>query len=407
VEFEKRADGRIACPFDHHSREYGEHQFEMLDELREQSPLIWSDLYGGFWVASGHNLVRRLTMDSTSVSVAPGPDRTGGILIPPPPGSKTRPLFVPGEAEGEDHDNYRLALNPMFSKQKVAELTPVIERHVSQAIDRLLEQGDFDVVNDFVAPLLSGMACEHLGLEVDDPPAFFKAMFWMVSYTGESQSEFDEVKATFDEAWQTVVSTVADRRAHPRNDVISHLAQWDRPRFSDEEIQMMTLNVILGAADTTSALLGQAIMFLDQHPEVRKQLSADHSLIRPAVEEFLRLFAVATGPARTVTKDIDVDGVTMKVGDRLLLSYVGANHDPDRYPNPYEFDLNRGAALHLAMGVGSHFCLGAWLAKSTAEISIRELLVRVPDFRVDSEHAESNEDKNALNHWEHIPASVK
>jgi cytochrome P450 len=407
VEFEKRADGRIACPFDHHSREYGEHQFEMLDELREQSPLVWSDLHGGFWVATSHELVRRITIDSTSVSVAPGPDRTGGILIPPPPGSATRPLFVPGEAEGEDHDSYRLALNPQFSKQKVAELRPVIERHVGRAIDRLLEMGDFDVVHDFVSPLLSGMACDHLGLEVDDPPAFFKAMFWMVSYTGDSESDFNEVTATFNTAWQTVVSTVVDRRENPRNDVISHLARWTSPKFTDEEIQMMTLNVILGASDTTSALLGQAIMFLDQHPDVRHQLSENHDLIRPAVEEFLRLFAVATGPARTVTKDIDVDGVTLRTGDRLLLSYVGANHDPSRYPNPYAFDLNRGAALHLAMGVGSHFCLGAWLAKATAEVAIRELLVRVPDFRVYPEQSVSNEDKNALNHWEHIPASVK
>ena len=380
--------------------------FEIYDELRAEAPIAWSDQYGGFWIVTSYELVRKLAVDSASVSVAPGPDRTGGILIPAPPGLATRPLFVPGEAEGEDHDNYRLALNPHFSKQRVAELQPIVDRHVEAVVERARQQGSFDVVTEFVSPLLAGIACEHLGLEVDDPAAFFTKMFWMVSYSGDSTDEFNEIKAEFTEAWQVVVDTVADRRANPRDDVISHLAQFTNPVFSDEEIQMMTLNVILGAADTTVSLLAQAIIYLDQHPELRDKLAADHSLIRPAVEEFLRLFVVATGPARTATKDIEIGEVTIHQGDRLLLLFSAANHDPARYRDPYDFDLGRGAAQHLGMGVGSHFCLGAWLAKAIASTAIRELLVHVPELRVDHDHVVSAPDISSLNHWEHVPASV-
>jgi cytochrome P450 len=406
VEFEKLADGRIKCPFDHHSVQYAKNFFAILDEVRTESPLAWSDLYGGFWVATGHDLVRRLTVDSSAMSVAHGPDRKGGIAIPPRPGTKTRPLFVPGEAEGEEHDNYRLALNPHFSKQRVGELQPMIQRHVDAAVDGVLDAGKFDVVQDFVARILSGVACEHLGLEVDDPPLFFRALAHMVAYFGDSDAKFDAVTSSFQSAWETVMATVADRREHPRDDVISHLTRWEKPSFTDEQIQMMTLNVVLGSADTTSALLGQAIMYLYQHPVIRLRLAERPDQIRSAVEEFLRLFAVSMGVGRTLTRDLEVEGVTLKKGDRIFLSYVAANHDPVQYPDPYTFDLDRGAKRHLAMGVGSHFCLGSHLAKAISETALRSYLARMQGVRVDVGSAETNDDKNALNQWVRIPAEV-
>jgi cytochrome P450 len=230
----------------------------------------------------------------------------------------------------------------------------------------------------------------------------------MVSYFGDGQGggEFDNVANSFHSYWQTVVETVADRRANPRDDVISYLTQWDRPAFTDEQIQMMTLNVVLGSADTTSALLGQAIMYLYEHTDLRDQLREQPELIRPAVDEFLRLFAVSMGAGRTMTKDVEVDGVVLKKGDRLLLSYPAANHDSVAYPDPYSFDLDRGSKRHLGLAVGPHFCLGAHLAKAISDTALRAFLSRIDDFRVDAAHAESNADKNALNQWIRIPAAV-
>ena len=186
MEFRRLEDGRIACPFDHHSKEFAENHFEIFDELRSQAPLVWSELHGGFWVATSHDLVRRLTMDSDTFSVAQGPERVGGISIPARPGAKFRPLFVPGEAEGEDHDNYRLALNPFFSKQHVAELKPLIERHVAAAVDRIVSLGEFDAIGDYTGPVLAGIACERLGLDVPAPRQFFLDLFGIVSYFGDS-----------------------------------------------------------------------------------------------------------------------------------------------------------------------------------------------------------------------------
>jgi cytochrome P450 len=404
MEIEQRADGRLACPFDHHSPEYAERYADVLDELREKTPVAWSDNYGGFWIVTPHHLVRKLAMDSTNFVIAQGKDMKGGILIPPSPGSERRARFVPGEADGQEHDNYRMALNPMFSRQKVAELAPMIERHVNQTIDRILAQGEFDVIEELVGPILAGVACEHLGLEVEHPRAFFKRLFHLVSYTEATTAALTDVADQFNEAWAFLVRVVAERRANPRADVISHLTQWTDPVFTDEEVQSMTFNVILGAADTTGTLVSQAVLYMDQHPEVRALLSARPELIPAAIDEFLRLISPAMNVARTVVSDVEVEGVTLKAGDRILLSWYAANHDPARYPNPYAFDLERGATQHLGLGVGEHFCLGAWLAKAIAAAILRELLRRVPNYRIDIERAKKPIERSVLNKWETMPA---
>lgn len=404
MQIDQRADGRPTCPFDHHSAEYAENFPQILDDLREQAPIAWTDVHGGYWVVTRYDLVRRLAMDNAVFKIDPGEGRPAGIRIPPSPGSEFRPRFVPGETDGEEHDTYRTALNPMFSRQKVIELAPLIERHVRQTTDRCLAQGDFEVIEELVGPILAGIACEYLGLEVPSPRAYFKQLFQLVSYTDTSAAALRDVADDFQEAWAYLVKSVADRRARPRADVISYLAQWTEPVFSNEEIQSMVLNVILGAADTTGTLVSQAVAYMAQHPEVRARLADEPELIVPAVDEFLRLITPAMNVARTAIADLTIESVTIKAGDRVLLSWYGANHDPARYPKPHAFDLQRGAAQHLALSIGEHFCLGTWLAKSIAATTLRELLRRAPDYQVDLDRARQPRERSSLNKYETMPA---
>jgi cytochrome P450 len=394
--------GVVTCPFDHHTAEYAEHFREILADAREAAPLIWTEAHGGYWVATTYQMVRRLAIDSDAFTVARAPGRVGGILIPAPPGADTRPRFVPGEADGEEHDHYRLALNPHFSKQRIAEITPLIERHVNGVIDRIIAKGDFDIAHDLVAPILSGISCEHMGMEVAEPSRFFDSLLHMVDHGTDGN---DEVGAEFDRSWAYIVRVVDERRAEPRDDVITALVQWE-PAFTDEQIHMMILNVALGANDTTKSLLAQALIYVDQHPDLRARLAADPHLIRPSIDEFLRLTPVAMGPCRTATRDVDVDGTTIKEGERLMLSFPSANFDPAKYPHPEQFDLERGAAQHLAMGVGTHFCLGAWLAKSISATTMRELLARCPNFSIDHDAVEIGPNRSSLTVLVRTPATV-
>jgi cytochrome P450 len=198
---------------------------------------------------------------------------------------------------------------------------------------------------------------------------------------------------------------VNDRRAEPRDDVVSALVQWDPP-FTDEQIHMMILNVSLGANDTTKSLLAQAVIYIDKHPELRAQLSEHPELIRPAIDEFLRLIPVAMGPCRTATRDVQIGEITIREGDRLMLAFPSANYDPKKYPHPSEFDLERGSAQHLGMGVGAHFCLGAWLAKSISTVTLRELLRRCPNFSVDHENVRIGPNRSSLTMLPAAPARV-
>lgn len=404
MDFETRPDGRIACPFDHHSADYAENFRDIYDELRARSPLVWSDLHGGFWIASDYALVRELLMDPDTFTVDPGPERTGGIMIPAPPGSKHRALFVPGEADGPEHDKYRLALMPYFSKHQITTLDDLILRHVDATVDRLLTMDAFDVVSDLAIRVMYGVACEYLGLEVENPETFIKAIAHMVGT--HSDDEFAAIDEQFRPSWQYLIDVIKDRRIRPGPGVISHLAQSKDPVFSDEEVQMMTLNVILGASDTTVSLLSQAVIHLSRDRALADRLRAEPELIPAAVEEFLRLYAVGMGNARTVTRDVEIAGVTMKKGDRVLPAVVSANHDPAKYPNPRAFDLDRGATHHLATGMGTHFCLGAWLAKSVSNHTLREFLTRVPDFKVDEDRVIHAANISILNYYELIPATT-
>ncbi|MFV0307487.1 MAG: cytochrome P450 [Desertimonas sp.] len=397
-----RGDGVVTCPFDHHSADFSQNFRDIYDDVRSAAPLVWSDAHGGYWIATTFEMVRRLARDSEGFTVSRSEERVGGILIPAPPGAETRPRFVPGEADGEEHDAYRLALNPHFSRARIAELQPMIERHVTQAFDRVVSMGDFDVAYDLVAPILSGIACEIMGLEVEDPAPFFDSLMHMVDHGSDGA---DDVMSDFDRSWAYIVEVVNERRAEPRDDVVTALVQYE-PKFTDEQIHMMILNVSLGANDTTKSLLAQALIYLDEHPDVRHHLAAHPDAIRPAVDEFLRLLPVAMGPCRTATRDMDIDGVKIKKNDRLMLAFPSANHDPAKYANPRQFDLDRGSAQHLGMGVGSHFCLGAWLAKAISATTIRQLLTRCPNFSVDTDDVEIGSNRSSLTALERTPAHV-
>jgi cytochrome P450 len=382
----------------------------MLDELRDAAPVVWSEAYGGFWIATRHEIVRRLANDAVSLTVDPGSERTGGLRIPTPPGLKTRPLLAPGEIDGPEHDAYRLALNPHFSRQRMVRLAPMIQRHVDAVVDNIIEIGRFDVIEDVASPILSLVTCEHLGLEADDPPGLFAAMMDMISYVPRADStiaeSFDAVEANFSRHWRFVLDTIAARAEEPRDDVISHLLRWENPGFTPEQVQMMALNVILGASHTTKSLIGQSVAYLAEHAEQRKRLAANPALMRSAVNEFLRLFTIAVGLCRTATKDITIGDVTIKAGDRLLLAYAAANHDPDKYPHPEVFDLERGSAQHLALGVGSHFCLGAWMANAIAAATLQALITRVPDLVVETARVTTAHDKSTHNAFESMPAAT-
>jgi cytochrome P450 len=397
MNIEQRADHAPTCPFDHHSVSYADGFPSIVAELRERAPLVWSDENRGYWIASSYELVRRLARDDGDLQMGQGPDRQGGTQIPapPPPTGEPRPLFVPGEADGAEHDRYRAALNPMFTRPKVAELAPMVERHVKGRLERLAATPEFDAVEDLALPILATIGCDYLGIDVEDPRDFVVTMSHIVH---------DLEQNAANSSWAHVGRLAEERKLAPGGDIISHLATWTDPVFSVAEIQSMAFNVILGAGENTATLIAQAIAYIDTDAELRARLIAEPELMDRAVDEFLRFITPAMSVARTLANDVTVEDITMHAGERIMLHIWSANHDPKRYPAPERFDLARGAPNHLAFGIGAHFCLGSWLARLVAATTLRCFLEQFPDFAVVSERAEMMRplDKHH-NSWKTLP----
>ena len=143
----------------------------------------------------------------------------------------------------------------------------------------------------------------------------------------------------------------------------------------------MILNALLGGLDTVMSTMGFIASFLARHPDHRRQLIDDPTIIPKAVDELMRYYG-ATGTARVVTEDIVYKGVQLKEGDRVLIQSMFHGQDPRRFPNPETVDFTRKDVRHATFGQGTHRCIGALLARLEMRIFIEEWLKRIPDFRI-------------------------
>ena len=186
------------------------------------------------------------------------------------------------------------------------------------------------------------------------------------------------------------VPIIHDRRANPRDDLISIWAQAerygaDRP-WNDGEILEECLLVLDGGAETTRTVIGAIIRELALQPEPRQLLRDDPQMLgRTAVEEFIRWVSPILNMRRTVTEDHEFHGKELHAGDEVLLMYASANRDDREFENPEVFDVTRSIGLQLAFGIGTHFCLGASFARLETRVMFEEMLRRIPDWRL-AEH---------------------
>jgi cytochrome P450 len=173
-----------------------------------------------------------------------------------------------------------------------------------------------------------------------------------------------------------------ERRREPRQDLISALVSVEEQGDSLTDAEMLSLSaLILGAGhETTTNLLGNAVVALLRHPSERRRLQDDPSLIGSAVEEFLRYDSPVQVTDRVATQDCEVAGQAVRKGVLVGLLLAAANRDPARFTDPDRLDVGRQGNHHVAFGHGNHFCLGAALARTEAQIAITTLLRRFPDF---------------------------
>jgi cytochrome P450 len=224
---------------------------------------------------------------------------------------------------------------------------------------------------------------ELMGVPAEDGRMFKEKSTAIVTQDAKSGGELDFSAAI--ELMMYMGAAYEERRKQPRDDLMSALleAEIDGERLSQEELLGFAFLLLVAGNETTTNLISNAVALLDQFPDQRKQLVDDPSLLPAAIEEFLRFESPVQGLSRTLRKDTVIHDVTIPEEAQLLLLYASANRDERRIDDPERFDISRDAKSHLAFGFGTHFCLGASLARLEARIALEELLARLPEFRVD------------------------
>jgi cytochrome P450 len=372
--------------FDHHSDDYHRNELGINADLRRRCPVAWNDNYGGFWFVTGYDAVAEVARDGDTYAHKYEPDAPDGVSyqgemgVPRPQGQP--PLGV-GEVDGPYHLALRRALTPFFSTGAVAKMRPFMEQSVHWFIDQRIADGQMDLVLDYASPVPAILTMRLMGLPYDNWQLYANLFHSVMAASGgdEYNKAIAEVPAMLD----GLLKFIAARRADPRDDLTSFLVQFDidGTRLNDTQLLDILWNLIGGGVDTTTSLTALSLLHLGTHPDLRRQLIAGPGLYRSAAEEFLRYFTVNKQLSRTVSRDTVLAGQQLRRNDRLLISWIGANHDEQEFDDPGEVILDRSPNRHVAFGLGPHRCIGAPLARIMFEVMVKAVLERMPDYEID------------------------
>jgi cytochrome P450 len=389
--------------FDHLSARYAADPFAVYREMRSRCPVAWTEAHDGFWVTSTYAEVFAASRDDETFSSKKG--RHGdldytGVVIPSEPGLHLLPI----EVDPPGLRPYRKAMNPAFGPKAVARLVPEFQRLAAWCIDQVIESGEVDFVTDLASPVPAMATLVLVGLPVQDWERYARAFHGMVAYAPGTPGHAEAVRLVIGIS-EALRSEIADRRLHPGDDLITRLTQAEvegRP-LADDEVASILITTLGGGIDTTTALIANALGYLHDHPEHRARLVGDESFMTGFCEEMLRYFSPVQGFARTVTRDTELGGCTLRRGDRVFLSWAAANHDPGVYELPEEIIPDRFPNRHTSFGVGAHRCIGSTLARAEFGVVLREVLRRMPDY-VLIDGAVRYHNIGTVNGWHRLPA---
>ncbi|OBG41617.1 cytochrome P450 [Mycobacterium sp. E3198] len=373
--------------FDHHSDEFNLDELAINAGLRHKCPVAWNTNYGGFWFLSSYDAVSQAARDGDTFAhkyepnSADGVDYQGEMGVPRPEG---QPALGIGEIDGPYHLALRHALAPFLSPGAVQKLKPFMEQKAHEFLDHKIADGHMDLVLDYASPVPAILTMKLMGLPLDNWHLYANLFHSVMAIPQDSPAYLDAISQV-PAMMQEVIDYAATRRANPKDDLTSFLIQFefDGQRLTDEQLLNILWNLIAGGVDTTTSQTALTLLHLGTHPQLRQQLIDHPELYRTATDEFLRYFSVNQTLSRTVTKDVELHGHHLRKSDKVVISWLSANHDEEEFEKPDEIILDRTPNRHLAFGLGPHRCIGSHLARLMSEVMVRAVLDRIPDYHVD------------------------
>jgi cytochrome P450 PksS len=291
------------------------------------------------------------------------------------------------DSDGADHRRLRNLVRDAFAPRYIAQLEPRVEELTGELLDRMAAVGRADLVADYALRLPLTVIAEIMGVSERDRLRFRRWVSALIGLTPSSRPTLGTLLRVPSvlRMMRFLRGLVADRRVHPRDDLVSRLAGMEDggDRLSEDELLAMVALLLIAGYETTVNLIATGTLLLLTHPEELARLRRDPALAGPAVEELLRLATpVDVATERYAREEVEVGGVPIPSGSLVLVGIVSANADGGRFSCPEDLDLSRPESRHLAFGMGQHYCLGAPLARLEGRIAIGALVRRFPDLRL-------------------------
>ena len=373
--------------------------------LRDEAPLYWNERYEFFALSRFHDVEEGLKNWKTFSSAK------GTLLelikadIELPPGTF---IFEDPPA----HDLHRGLLSRVFTPRRMAAIEPDIRAFCARSLDPLVGSDGFDVIADLGAQVPMRTIGMLLGIPESDQVALRDQIDDGLKLA--DGGEMPSMQDGFDEMGQNALfeEYIDYRYEHPGDDVMTDLITAEytdvdgvQRRLTRAEALGYISLVAAAGNETTNRLIGWTTRLLSQHPDERRAVHQDRSLVNNTIEEVLRFESPSPVQARYVMSDVELHGTTVPEGSTILLLNGSGNRDERAFTDADRFDVRRDIPHHLAFGYGIHFCLGAALARIEGRVVLDEMLNRFPDWEVDTERAVRGR-TSTVRGWSSMPVRI-
>jgi len=358
--------------------------YPLFHRIRSADPVHW-DVFLHSWVVTRYeDVVRVLRTFSADRTPTPEQLRSMGLeqLSPIAALMVKQMLFM----DAPMHTRIRSLASFAFTPSRVAVLRDRIGRVADRLLNRVLDQGEMDVIAQFASPLPAIITASMLGVPEDDHE---QLKVWSASFAemlGNFQHNPDRIPGILKTVEDMTVyfrDRIREQKQHPREGLVHALltAEVNGDKLTEEEVVANSIITMVGGQETTTNLIGNGLLTLLRHPGEMLRLRSHPALLASAVEELLRYEPPSQHTARIAPSNQMMGGKELQAGQAVIAVMAAANRDPSRFPDPDRVDLGRTDNRHLSFGWASHFCFGAPLARMEGQIAF-ERLVQLPNLRL-------------------------
>lgn len=345
--------------------------------LRQRCPVAHTERWNGSWLPTNYSDIRAFAkmvpqLSSREPLVTRAPENAAGDnpQLNAPPISADPPLS----------EWTRRLLLPAFAPKAVEAYRPYTEALCHELIDSFIERGTCDAAQEYAQQIPPRVIAHLLGIDpgrADEFTEWVRGVLEIGLTNPAVRVKYRDIIREF------LIGEVQDRMENPTDDLLSRLlaAEIDEAEITPQIVVGMANLLLVAGIDTTWSSIGSALWHFGSHSGDRRRLSAEHDLFPTAIEEMLRYYSPVT-MARVATEEIEFNGVTFQPGDKVLMPFPAANHDPEAFENADKILIDRQRNRHIAFGSGIHRCAGSNLARLEMDVALRVWFERIPDFEL-------------------------